>query len=112
MQLQTFKYQGEKEQLLKEVKTIEIDGEIWFVAMDVCKALEISNIADAVSRLDYDERLTSVLPISGQSRNVNLINESGLCTLVFKSRKPLAHQFRKWITREVIPSMRTRSDNS
>ncbi len=112
MRLEIFKYQSGEEQPCKEVKTIEIDGEIWFVAMDVCKALEIPNIADAVSRLDFDERLTSVLPISGQSRNVNLINESGLCTLTFNSRKPLAQQFRKWITKEVIPSMRTRIDNN
>ena len=105
MQLQIFKYQ-EDEEHLNNLTTIEIDNEIWFVASEVCNLLDIKNTSDAVSRLDDDEKLTSVIPISGQNRNVNLISESGLYALVFKSNKPSAKKFRKWVTKEVIPAIR------
>ncbi|OYO29132.1 Bro-N domain-containing protein [Janthinobacterium sp. PC23-8] len=105
MQLQIFKY-AEDDSHLDNLTTIEIEGEIWFVAVEVCKLLDIKNATDAVSRLDDDEKLTSVLPISGQNRSVNLISESGLYALVFKSNKPSAKEFRKWVTKEVIPSIR------
>jgi prophage antirepressor-like protein len=105
MQLQIFKYE-EDEDHLDNLTTIEIDGEIWFIATEVCNLLEIKNTSDAVSRLDEDEKLTSVLPIAGQNRNVNLISESGLYALVFKSKKPSAKKFRKWVTKEVIPAIR------
>ncbi|MCD8408621.1 hypothetical protein LNI96_11895 [Tenacibaculum dicentrarchi] len=105
MQLQVFEY-AEDEENFNNLTTIEIDGEIWFIASEVCKLLEIKNTSDAVSRLDDDERLTSVLPIAGQNRNVNLISESGLYALVFKSKKPSAKKFRKWVTKEVIPAIR------
>ncbi len=65
MQLQIFKY--EEEDHLDNLTTIEIDNEIWFVASEVCNLLEIKNVSDAVSRLDDDEKQTSVLPISGQN---------------------------------------------
>lgn len=68
MQLSIFKYQSPEEQQFAEIRTVEIDGEIWFVAADVCKTLEIKNAPDAVSRLDDDEKLLSVLPIAGQNR--------------------------------------------
>jgi hypothetical protein len=104
MQLQIFKY--EEEDHLDNLTTIDIDGEIWFIAKEVCDLLEIKNASDAVSRLDDDEKQTSVLPISGQNRNVNIISESGLYALVFRSKKPSAKKFRKWITKEVIPAIR------
>lgn len=106
MQLQIFKYQTQEEQMLNDIRTVEIDGEIWFVAAEVCKVLEISNVSDSISRLDAEEKLVSVLPIAGQNRSVLLVNESGLYALIFKSRKPSAQHFRKWITKEVIPSIR------
>ncbi|MCO5252600.1 MAG: Bro-N domain-containing protein [Candidatus Kapabacteria bacterium] len=106
MQLVVFKYQNTEENMLNEIKTVEINDEIWFVATDVCKALEIVNVPDAVSRLDDDEKLLSVVPIAGQEHRVTLISESGLYNLIFKSRKSSAQQFRKWITKEVIPSIR------
>ena len=108
MQLQIFKYQSDEERLFNEITTLEIDGDVWFVAKDVCGALDIKNARDAVSALDDDEKLTSVIPTAGQNRTVNLINESGLYALVFKSRKKSAQNFRKWITKEVIPSIRKR----
>jgi prophage antirepressor-like protein len=106
MQLSVFKYQSTEEQQMKELTTVEIDGEVWFVGSQVCNLLEIKNSSDAIGRLDEDEKLISVLPIAGQNRNVNLISESGLYALIFKSRKPSAQEFRKWVTKEVIPSIR------
>lgn len=74
MQLQIFKYQSEEEQLFNEITTIEIDGDIWFVAKDVCNVLDIKNARDAISTLDDDEKLTSVIPTAGQRRSVNALN--------------------------------------
>lgn len=91
---------GEVRILIRENK------EPWFVAVDVCKILDIANVSDAIGRLDEDEKLTSVLPIAGQKRTVNLINESGLYALILRSRKPEAKSFRKWVTSEVLPSIR------
>ena len=78
----------------------------WFVAADVCNALKIGNTTDVVNRLDDDEKLTSIVTRSGQKREVNLVNESGLYNLIFQSRKPEAKKFRKWVTNEVLPSIR------
>lgn len=99
-ELQLFNFEG------KEVKTIQYNNEIYFVGKDICDSLEISNVSDAIKRLDEDEKLVSTLPISGQNREVLLINESGLYSLVLTSRKPEAKRFKKWITNEVIPSIR------
>jgi prophage antirepressor-like protein len=106
MQLQIFKYADDEDDNFDNLTTIEIDNEIWFVASEVCKLLDIKNASDAVSRLDDDEKQTSVIPISGQNRKVNLISESGLYALVFRSSKPSAKKFRKWVTKEVIPAIR------
>lgn len=105
MQLQIFKFE-EEENHFNSLTTIEIDNEIWFVASEVCKLLEIKNASDAVSRLDDDEKLLSVIPIAGQNRSVNLVSESGLYALAFKSQKESAKRFRKWVTKEVIPAIR------
>lgn len=104
MQLQIFKYQ--ENEGFSDLATIEIDGELWFLANHVCQLLDIKNVSDAVSRLDDDEKLVSDLPIAGQNRRVLLVNESGLYSLIFKSVKPEAKRFRKWVTKEVIPSIR------
>jgi len=101
MQLQIFKYE-EDEDHLDNLTTIEIDGEAWFIASEVCNLLEIKNTSDAVSRLDDDEKSTIVIT-DGTSGNPNktIISESGLYALVFRSKKPSAKKFRKWITKEV-----------
>lgn len=78
----------------------------WFVAKDICLLLDIKNSRDAVAKLDEDEKLMSVVATSGQNRNVNLVNESGLYSLIFLSRKPVAKKFKKWVTSEVLPSIR------
>lgn len=106
MQLQIFQYREESDNNFDSLTTIEINGEIWFIAIEVCKLLDIKNVSDAVSRLDEDEKQTSVLPISGQNRHVHIISESGLYALAFKSNKPSAKVFRKWVTQEVIPAIR------
>ena len=98
--LQTFSF---KENTLN---TIQINGEPWFVANEVCSILSISNSRDAITRLDSDEKLTSVLPTSGQRRKTNLVNESGLYQLIFQSRKKEAKEFKRWVTHEVLPSIR------
>lgn len=84
-----------------------IDHQPWFVATDVCEILMLKNPTDILAKgLDDDERLTYTVYRSGQKRKVNLVNESGLYNLIFKSRKPEAKAFRKWVTSEVLPSIR------
>ena len=89
-----------------KIRTLTIDGEPWFVAADVCRALEIGNPTDAMRRLDADER--TLVSIEGASNGlpVNVVNEPGLYTLILGSRKPEAKAFRRWITHEVIPAIR------
>ena len=85
------------------VRTVQIDGETQFVAADVCEALDIQNVAQAVTRLDDDER--SMFNI-GRQGDAHVINESGLYRLILTSRKPEAKRFRKWVTGEVLPTIR------
>ncbi|GAA4338056.1 hypothetical protein GCM10023149_47820 [Mucilaginibacter gynuensis] len=106
MQLAIFKYKDENSNSINDFTTIEIDGEPWFIAADVCAMLDIKNVSDAVSSLDDDEKLVSVIPRAGQNRSTNLVNESGLYNLIFRSKKPSAKEFRKWVTKEVIPAIR------
>lgn len=83
-----------------------INDEPWFVAKDVCDTLSIKNNRDAISRLDGDEKATSVLPTQFGDKEMWLVNESGLYALILQSRKPEAKAFRKWVTSEVLPSIR------
>jgi prophage antirepressor-like protein len=97
----------------KEIKTIQINNEIYFVGKDICNILELADVSKAISRLDEDEKLIRTLFLSGQNREVLFISESGLYSLVLTSRKPEAKRFKKWVTSEVIPSIRkTGSYNS
>ena len=88
----------------QQVRTLDRNGEPWFVAVDVCRVLEIGNPSDAVARLDGDE--VTLDSIEGNHRPTNLINESGLYALILTSKKPQAKPFRKWVTSEVLPSIR------
>lgn len=83
-----------------------INNEPWFVGKDVCGAILIANHRDALSRLDDDERRESVVPTPSGKQTMILVNESGLYNLIFQSRKPEAKAFRKWVTGEVLPSLR------
>lgn len=86
-----------------EVRTVMVSDEPWFVAADVCKALELSNPTVAVSRLDEDER--SKFNLGRQGEGI-IVNEAGLYSLILGSRKPEAKVFKRWITHDVIPAIR------
>lgn len=88
------------------VRTASIDGEPWFVAADVCKALDIKNNRMAIARLDDDEKDVSLIDTVGGHQKMVIVNEPGLYTLVLGSRKPEAKRFKKWIAHEVIPTIR------
>lgn len=78
----------------------------WWVASDVCKVLEQPNTSQVLERLDEDEKGIQIVDTLGGQQNMLCINESGLYSLILTSRKPQARQFKKWITSEVIPSIR------
>ena len=87
-----------------QVRTIIKDGEPWFVAKDVCEILEIQNVTDTVKRLDDDE--VTRFNLGGLAGEVNIVNEPGLYSLIFSSRKDEAKQFKRWVFHEVLPSIR------
>ena len=100
-----------KNEQFGEVRTILIGGEPWFVAVDVCNALDIGNPSQAISRLDDDEKVTLTTNEGhsgklGGAQMLNAISEAGLYSLILKSRKPEANAFKRWITHEVIPAIR------
>ena len=86
-----------------QVRTVIKKDEPWFVASDICRALDLSNPSVAVSRLDEDERTKFNL---GRQGATNCVNEFGLYSLILASRKPNAKKFKRWITHEVLPSIR------
>ena len=88
------------------VRTVEKDGELWFVATDVCNALELGNSRQALTRLDDDEKGVISTDTHGGKQEMATVNEPGLYALVLGSRKPEAKAFKRWITHEVIPSIR------
>jgi prophage antirepressor-like protein len=90
-----------------QIRSLMINNEPCFVANDICDILGLTNTRDILSKcLDADEKLTYTIYTSGQNRKVNLVTESGLYALIIRSNKPQAKKFRKWITSEVIPSLR------
>ena len=94
-----------------EIRTVYRNDLPWFVAMDVCKALGIGNPRKAIQVLDDDEKGVTLSDTVGGKQEMNIINESGLYILILRSRnalKPgtLQHRFRKWVTNEVLPSIR------
>ncbi|MEW9139090.1 BRO family protein [Bacillus wiedmannii] len=89
-----------------QVRTVVQGEDVWFVAKDVCDVLGINKQRDAYSRLDEDERGSVLVDTLGGQQNMNAINESGLYSLILRSRKPQAKAFKKWVTSEVLPSIR------
>lgn len=89
-----------------QIRTITKDGEPWFVLADACRALEIRNSRMVAGRLDKDELMSVKLTSGGQRREMTVINESGLYAVIIRSDKPQAQSFRKWLTSEVIPTIR------
>lgn len=93
------------------MRTLTRNGEPWFVAADVCDALGIANSRDAVLKLDDDEKDVGLTDTLGGPQEVAIINESGLYTIILRSREAVTpgtvqHRFRKWITAEVLPAIR------
>ena len=85
----------------------DADGQLWFVAKDVCRVLEIQNASDTARKvLDEDERGVAVIYTLGGEQQALTISESGLYTLIFRSNKQQAKAFRRWVTHEVLPSIR------
>lgn len=91
---------------LGKTRYLTIKGEPWFAAKDVCDILSIADASQAVERLDDDEKLMRIIHGSGQGRQMWFVNESGMYNLIFRSNKPEAKAFRKWVTGEVLPSIR------
>ncbi len=90
-----------------QIRTINRDGEPWFVAADVCRVLDIAQTARAVEGLDDDEVTTThVTDALGRQQQTYIVNEPGLYSLILRSRKPEAKAFKRWITHEVIPTIR------
>ena len=99
--IQIFNYQS------NEVRTVEMNSEPWFVLKDVCAVLGISHITDTAKRMDDDEvGQTEVIDSMGRMQSTYIINESGLYNVILRSDKPEAKPFRKWVTSEVLPSIR------
>lgn len=90
-----------------EVRTVELNGEPWFVLKDVCEVLGIADHKVTARRLDADEVCQTPLTDSmGRQQETSIINESGLYNVILRSDKPEAKPFRKWVTSEVLPSIR------
>ncbi|MFC3227312.1 phage antirepressor [Marinibaculum pumilum] len=98
--MQTFGFEG------WGVRVVIRDGEPWFVLADVCRVLEIGNPSDAARRLDDDERGVDSIDTPSGVQEMLIINESGLYSLILTSRKLAAKRFKKWVTAEVLPTIR------
>lgn len=107
-QLSTFKFES------KSIRTLAINNEPWFIAKDVCDTLKISNVSDALLKLDDDEKATIGLTDSQAGKgaqSISIISESGMYTLILRCRDAVKkgsvpHRFRKWVTAEVLPAIR------
>lgn len=90
-----------------EIRTVDVDGEPWFVGKDVAKALGYSNTKDALAkRVDNEDKRGSQIATPSGPQEMIIINESGLYSLIFSSKLPKAKEFKRWVTSEVLPSIR------
>ena len=100
-EIQSYNFKG------ASLRTLTDEGEPWFVAKDVCSVLELNNVSQALTRLDDDEKSSITLNDGTPgSPNKSIVSESGLYALVLASRKPEAHEFKRWVTHEVLPQIR------
>jgi len=97
-ELQIFNYES------KELRTVEVNGEVFWVAKDVCDILELSDVSKAIAMLDDDE--VTIFNMGGLSGAVYIINESGLYNLIIRSDKPNSKAFKKWVICKIIPVIR------
>ena len=99
--LQIFVYSGE------QMRTVQRDDGLWWVLRDVCRVLNIGNVTDTKKRLDPDEvDLTDLIDSMGRVQSTTIINEPGLYAVILRSDKPEAKQFKRWVTHDVLPSIR------
>lgn len=99
--LDIFQYSGQ------QVRTVLVDGEPWFIAADVTRALGLSNGRDAISRLDQDGvGIADIIDSMGRPQSAKTVSEAGLYELIFQSRVPGAVEFKRWVTHEVLPTIR------
>lgn len=90
-----------------DIRTVTIDNEPFFCMTDICKALDISNVSQAKTRLNKDGVISNeVIDSMGRKQNANFVNESNMYKLIFQSRKESAERFTEWVTSEVLPSIR------
>ena len=104
-QLSTFNFES------NSIRTLVINNEPWFVAKDLCNAINISNYRDAIERLDEDEKGVALTDTLGGKQEMNIVSESGMYTLILRCRDAVKkgsvpHRFRKWVTSEVLPQIR------
>ena len=88
------------------VRIVDRDGEPWFVAKDVCEALGIAKVDSAIRSLDEDEKDAHSMSTLGGNQEMTVVSEAGLYSLIMRSRKPEAKTFKRWVTHEVLPSIR------
>lgn len=93
---------------LGKVRVVERDGQPWFVAKDVCECLELTDVSKTISLLDDDEKGTNSIRTPGGEQQMLVVSEPGLYSLILRSRKPEAKAFKRWVTHDVIPSIRKR----
>lgn len=98
--LRSFGYKG------NSVRTLEKDGVVWWVLVDVCRILGISNARNVSARLDEDEKGVHQIDTLGGKQKMIVVNESGLYSVLLRSDKPEAKPFKRWVTHEVLPSIR------
>lgn len=104
-QLSTFNFES------NSIRTLVINNEPWFVAKDLCNAINISNYRDAIERLDEDEKGVALTDTLGGKQEMNIVSESGMYTLILRchdavKKGSIPHRFRKWVTSEVLPQIR------
>ena len=99
-ELQVFSYEG------SQVRTVQRGSEPWWVLRDVCEILEIGNSANVANRLDEDEKGIHTVDTLGGKQELTIISESGLYSTILLSRKPEAKRFKRWVTHEVLPTIR------
>ena len=99
--MQIFEYQG------NEVRTIQHGDEVWWVLKDVCRVLSLSTPHKVAERLEEDERnLIPLIDSMGRTQKNTIVNEPGLYSVILRSDKPEAKTFKRWVTHEVLPSIR------
>lgn len=98
--LKVFSYEG------NEVRTVQKGDGTWWVLKDVCDILELTSPHKVAERLDDDEKGRSLIPTLGGNQELTVVNESGLYNVILRSDKPEAKKFKRWVTHEVLPSIR------